>query len=76
VNSQKLRCIASVQHLWESLAEVGCLQVISDFPDFLVVPNAADASVGLMGVPGPSERVSPHAPPGLKACVRVTQEPR
>ena len=39
VNSRKLRCIALFQHLWGSLAEVSCLPVISDFPDYLVIPN-------------------------------------
>jgi hypothetical protein len=46
INSRKLRCIASFEHLWRSLTEVGCLRVISEFPDYLVIPKTADASVG------------------------------
>jgi hypothetical protein len=34
-----LRCIAPFHHLWGSLAEVGCLPVISNFPDCLLIPN-------------------------------------
>jgi hypothetical protein len=74
VNSRKLRCIAPFEHLWGSLAEVGGLRVISDFPDYLVIPKTGDASVGHGG----SRPIGPSfvSRPAVKVCVRVTQEPR